>query len=130
MKKILLTLVFALVFGNALTAEAQNTQQISVRVNKQKKVSRSKLMIRFVSVEDSRCPQDVECIWAGNAKVMIKVTNRKGASKTFELNTSLEPKAVTFDGYEIKLRDVTPYPRSNIRIDKNGYVATFSVRKL
>ena len=130
MKTLFLSLILALVFGSALTAEAQTTQQISVRVNKQKKVSRSKLMIKFVSVEDSRCPQDVECIWAGNAKVTIKVTNRKGVSKTFELNTNLEPKAVTFDGYEIKLRDVTPYPRSNIRIDKNGYTATFSVRKV
>lgn len=130
MRTLFLSLILALVFGSALTAEAQTTQQISVRVNKQKKVSRSKLMIKFVSVEDSRCPQDVECIWAGNAKVTIKVTNRKGVSKTFELNTNLEPKAVTFDGYEIKLRDVTPYPRSNIRIDKNGYTATFSVRKV
>ncbi len=130
MRTLFLSLILTLVFGGALVVNAQTTQQVTVIVNKQKKASRSKLTIKFVSVEDSRCPQDVNCIWAGNAKVTIKVTNRKGVSKTFELNTNLEPRAVRFDGYEIKLGDVTPYPRSDIRIDKNGYAATFSVRKV
>ena len=130
MRTLFLSLILTLVFGSVLTANAQTTQQVTVTVNKQKKASRSKLTIKFVSVEDSRCPQGVDCVWAGNAKVTIKVTNRKGTSKTFELNTNLEPKAIKFDGYEIKLGNVTPYPRSDIRIDKNGYAATFSVKKL
>ncbi len=130
MRTLFLSLILTLVFGSGLTANAQTTQQVTVTVNKQKKASRSKLTIKFVSVEDSRCPQGVDCVWAGNAKVKIKVTNRKGVSKTFELNTNLEPKAIKFDGYEITLRNVTPYPRSDIRIDKNGYAATFLVKKL
>ena len=68
MRTLFLSLILTLVFGSVLTANAQTTQQVTVTVNKQKKASRSKLTIKFVSVEDSRCPQGVDCIWAGNAK--------------------------------------------------------------
>jgi aspartyl/asparaginyl-tRNA synthetase len=124
------TLLLTLVFGTVLTANAQKTEQATVAVNQQKKLSRSKLKIKFISVEDSRCPEDVTCVWAGNAKVTIKVTNRKGESKTFDLNTSLQPQSAKFDGYEIKLGEVTPHPKSNIRINANGYNAVFIVNKL
>lgn len=124
------TLLLTLVFGSVLTANAQKTEQATVTVNQQKKFSRSKLKIKFISVEDSRCPTDTNCVWAGNAKVTIKVTNRKGESKTFELNTNLQPQSVKFDGYEIKLGEVAPHPKSNIRINPSGYNAVFIVNKL
>jgi len=130
MRKIFLGLILTLMFGGVITANAQNTQQITLRLNKQAKASRSKLTIKFVAVEDSRCPQDVDCIWAGNAKVTVKITNRRGESKIFDLNTNLEAKSVKFDGYEIKLGNVTPYPRSNVRINPNGYTASFTVTRL
>ena len=123
-------LLLTLVFGTVLTANAQKTEQATVTVNQQKKFSRSKLKIKFVSVEDSRCPTDTNCVWAGNAKVTITVTNRKGESKTFDLNTNLQPQAVKFDNYEIKLGEVAPHPKSNIRINPSGYNAVFIVNKL
>lgn len=130
MRNIFLGLILTLMFGGVITANAQTTQQISVRLNKQAKASRSKLTIKFVAVEDSRCPQDVNCVWAGNAKVTVKITNRRGESKIFDLNTNLDAKSVKFDGYEIKLGNVTPYPRSNVRINPSGYTASFTVTKL
>jgi hypothetical protein len=130
MRTLFLSLILTLIFGSAMTAEAQTTSQISLLAGKQKTVTRDKIKIKFVSVEDSRCPQGVDCIWAGNAKVTIKVTNRKGESKTFDLNTNLEVKAVKFEGYEIKLGNVTPYPKANVPISPNGYTAGFTVTKL
>lgn len=130
MRILFLSLILTLVFGSGLTANAQTSQQVTVRLNKQAKISRSKLTIKFVAVEDSRCPQDVNCVWAGNAKVIIRVTNSRGKAQTFDLNTNLQPQTVNFDGYEIKLGNVTPYPRSNIRINRNGYTAKFTVTRL
>lgn len=130
MKTFALTLILTLVFGSFVAAQTTNSQQIAVRVNTEKKFSKSKLKIKFLSVEDSRCPQGTECVWAGNAKVKIQVTGKKGKSQTFELNTNGEPKAVKFDGYEIKLGEVTPYPATNIRIDPKGYTAQISVKKI
>jgi hypothetical protein len=87
--------------------------------------------LHFVSViEDSRCPEDANCVWAGNAKVRIKIGKANGAVKTFELSSNLEPKTVAFEGYEIKLTNLDPKPRTNIRINRNGYAAAFTVTKI
>jgi hypothetical protein len=130
MKKVFLGLILTLIFGGAFAVNAQSAQQVSLQIHKQKSVMRDRLRIKFVAVEDSRCPQDTNCIWAGNAKVTITVTNRKGESKTFDLNTNLQGKSARFDGYEIKLGSVNPSPRSNIRINPNGYTASFTITKL
>lgn len=130
MRTLFLSLALTLIFGSVLTANAQTSQQVTVRVKNQKKVSRSNLTIKFVAVEDSRCPQDANCIWAGNAKVTVKITNSKGKSQICDLNTNLQPQTVKFEGYEIKLGEVTPHPRSDKRADPNSYTASFTVTKL
>ncbi len=110
--------------------QAQTNQKFTVQINQQKTIAKNKLTIKFVSlVEDSRCPTDTNCIWAGNAKITIKVSNGKSAAKTFELNTNSKPQTVSFAGYEIKLTNLNPSPATNIRINRNGYVATFVVSK-
>ncbi len=110
---------------------AEPNQQFKLQVNKQKVITKDKLKITFVSVlEDSRCPVGVNCIWAGNAKIQLKISQAKGASKTFELNTYLQPQVFTFEGYEIKIVDLTPTPKVNVRINRNGYVATFFINKI
>lgn len=130
MKTILATILMTLIFGTIVSAQAQNTQQAVVKINKQKKFSKSKMTVKVLSVEDSRCPEGVDCVWAGNAKVKIQVKNSKGKSQTFELNTNLDPKAVKVDNYEIKLGEVAPYPKANARIDANSYTAVIIITKL
>lgn len=130
MKKIFLSLILTLAFGGASAVSAQKAQQVTVRVKTQKSVMRDRLRIKFVAVEDSRCPRDTNCIWAGNAKVTIRVTSRSGKAEVFDLNTNLDQKSVRFGGYEITLGDVAPYPAANIRINPNGYTASFTVRKI
>ncbi len=130
MRIVFITLIAIFVFGAFAQTHAQTNQEFKLLINKQKIVTKDKLTIKFVSlVEDSRCPTDTNCIWAGNAKINIKVTNKKGASKTLELNTGLEPQIISFAGYEIKLVNLTPAPATNIRINRNGYTATFLVSK-
>ncbi|MBV9958772.1 MAG: hypothetical protein JO360_10140 [Acidobacteria bacterium] len=88
------------------------------------------LRLEFASVkEDSRCPEGVDCIWAGNGKITL--TARVGISKTssFELNTMTEPKSYTYRGYEITLVRLSPYPKKDNKIKKGEYVATLLVRK-
>jgi hypothetical protein len=131
MKTIFLSLILMLVFGTIIETQAQRNESVTLRVNKQKKLSRSKLTIKFVSlVEDSRCPKGTNCVWAGNATIKVKVSNARGESKFFELNTNTGAKGDTLGGYQFTLESLTPHPANNIRIDRNGYTATFSVTKL
>jgi hypothetical protein len=131
MKKTFLALILTLVCGTALQLSAQPNQQITVLINRQNTIVNKKLTIRFLSlVEDSRCPTDTNCIWEGNAKIKIKVSNSKGVSKIFEINTNTQAQTVSFAGYEIKLTDLNPRPATNIRINRNGYTAIFTVTKV
>jgi hypothetical protein len=131
MRKPILVLILTFVLGGVFHAAAQTNQQISVRINQQKTIARSDLTIRFVSlVEDSRCPINTNCVWAGNAKIKIRVGRRNGSSRIFELNTNLKPQTISYAGYQFKLIDLTPKPATNIRIDPNGYTATVVVNRI
>ncbi len=130
MRKTIFILIFTLVATGFL--QARTKQQFTVKINQQKTDAKSKLTIRFVSlIEDSRCPTDVKCIQAGNAKIQIKVSKANGgAARTFELNTNSKPQTVSFSGYQIKLTDLNPKLATNIRIDRNGFMATFAITKV
>jgi Na+-transporting NADH:ubiquinone oxidoreductase subunit NqrC len=129
MRTIFLTLILTLVFGSIVSAQSNGT--LKVRVNQQKTHARSKLKITFVAlVEDSRCPTGANCVWAGNAKIRVKITDARGRSETVEMNTNMGEKGASFGGYAVNLVGVDPRPAANIRINRNGYTATFEINKL
>lgn len=67
--------------------------------------------------EDSRCPKDVNCIWAGVAVAQVEVMGTTTRPMTLSL-ASTDNKAknysqsATFNGYTISLVDVQPYPNA------------------
>lgn len=104
--------------------------EFDLRAGNEAIVKEAGLKVAFAElVEDSRCPEGVDCIWAGNGK--IKVTLRKGGHKSvsFELNTMTEPKSVVYQGYEITLVKLAPYPKYDVEIKKRDYVATLKVTR-
>src|SRR5687768_9226208 len=124
MKSLIVILLFALVIGTVPAMAGDRAETMRVQINKEKRFAKSKLFIRFVElVDDSRCPTDTNCVWAGNAKIKIRV-RAHGRSHDLTLDTNGPNQAATAEGYSIKLVGLTPAPRSNIRINRNGYVAT------
>lgn len=65
--------------------------------------------------EDSRCPKDVNCIWAGVAVAQVEVMGTTTRPMTLEI-ASIDNKSrnynasAVFNGYTISLADVQPYP--------------------
>lgn len=91
----------------------------------------SGLKIRFISVvEDSRCPENANCVWAGNAKVKVEVTSRRLGRKIFEMNTFSGPKGNQFDGYAINLESLSPGRKTSDPIRPSAYRATIWVSRL
>lgn len=129
MKRSIVGLLLLVVVAGVMPAFAKRHHDIKVAINKEV-AAKGGLKIRFVDmIEDSRCPSDAQCIWAGNAKIKVQISRVGEKAETFELNTGAEPQSVVVAGYEIKLIGLTPEPASNIRIRKDGYVATFTVIK-
>lgn len=131
MKLLFLALITAFSFGTIFGAGAQTEKQITVRVGKQKKEAASKITLKFVSVvEDSRCPEGVTCVWAGNAKIKVAVMQNGREMKTVELNTNLGAKGDTYEGYAFYLKELTPTPNAKNKPNTNSYTATFTISRL
>ena len=88
----------------------------------------NEIVIEMISIIDSRCPANVQCVWAGNASIQFKIL----ASNQTDLVKSLclgqcDTKFKTTDTteftrnnirYSILLKEVTPYPKEETSVDK------------
>ena len=82
-----------------------------------KLVNWSLTFVRVVS--DSRCPPKVNCVWAGDAVLELRVT-RDRVSRTITLHTGLEPRSVVALKQRVTLVGLDAKPAK---------VATFKVSK-
>jgi hypothetical protein len=130
MRTILSTFLLTLLFGIFLTADAK-TGEVKLRVAQEKTAPGTAIKIKFLSiVEDSRCPEGVNCIWAGVAKIKIQLRKTGKPAKEFELNTNQMDKSITFEGHTIKLVTLTPYPKSGSTTNAAAYSAMLTITKL
>jgi hypothetical protein len=108
--------------------EVSLDQEFTIKAGQQVEITGANLRITFTSVaEDSRCPVDVECVWAGNAKLNMEVKRSKKKYINAALNTTLEPREIDYKGYKIKLLRVTPERRVNAVPNPADYEATIVV---
>lgn len=74
------------------------------------------LSLQVNKIDDNRCPEDVVCVWGGNATVEFQLTTKKG-KYDFSLDTdesSLDLRNYTvIDNFKYQLLDVQPYPVSH-----------------
>lgn len=129
MKKLFAVMLFVVLTVGVMPASAKRTEDVKVQINKEVTAAGG-LKIAFVElVEDSRCPADVECVWAGNAKIKVRVT-KNGKSQVLDLEMVTKGMKPNFGNYRLTLKAVSPELRSNVRINRNGYVATIEVKNL
>ena len=69
-------------------------------------------------LEDSRCPSNVECAEAGQARISIDVSGTGKDPTTLELNTNppLQQDVAAYEDIQIRLLALNPYPED---IDQN-----------
>jgi hypothetical protein len=73
-------------------------------------------------LEDSRCPNGAECIWAGNAKVQLDLIVEGNYHYQFNLNTNgISQRDTTIREINYKLIDVLPYPDIHIKYGYDAY---------
>jgi hypothetical protein len=115
-------------YGNAVVC-ARLGEEFDLRVNETAYIADTRLSVQVVAVpEDSRCPTDVVCVWAGNARVSLAL--REGANtEGGDVNSTLEPRILTRLGYGVELVDVRPAPISGQAIPREGYVIRLVARR-
>lgn len=105
-------------------------QEFKLKIGESAKSKPDGLELKFDSVaEDSRCPKGVTCVWAGNARVLLKVKKDAAAPADVELNTNSNPKTAGYLNYELRLKELRPYPESDVTINHSDYEVTLTVHK-
>ena len=94
-----------------------------VAVGGMARVQDSPLLVRFDTVtEDSRCPEDVECVWEGNATARVTVDSA-GTSVVAEFRTS-QPGGLSLFGWTFELRGLRPSRSTQVVPKPREYVLT------
>ena len=137
MKMPTLFLFFVLVFFSCSEdpdcVDAALGEEISIQVFDSATYCNENLSITFNAYpNESRCPSDVTCVWAGFVEVELLI-NEKGKETVLKLSTEPNvsgiPVQANVGDYSIKLIDVIPYPATNIRIDPNQFKVILLVEK-
>lgn len=70
---------------------------------------------------DSRCPVDVTCVWEGDVEVRLEVEPDDEPAREIAIHSTLEPREVVVDGFELSLVEVRPEPLSGSSIPPERY---------
>ena len=134
MKRSVFVAVLILTFSSIAAHEQRVIvlkQEFRLKIGESAQAPRDGLKVEFDSVaEDSRCPKGVTCVWAGNAKILLKVNKDSAQSANVELNTNINPRTSRYLDYELRLKELKPYPESNATIKSSEYEVTLIVHKL
>ena len=115
-------LLFVFLFGisNLMNAQSGNPQspQIAIKLKLGETISVDNHFLTFTELrEDSRCPKYTTCIWAGRARVIVKVERAGSSPKEFmvfigEVMEDESPNRVVIDSqdYIIEVEQLKPYP--------------------
>lgn len=89
------------------------------------------IWVRFASViSDNRCPQDVQCVQAGEARIILSISVKDQNAIQIELSTTLDQAAVVVEGYQILLQAVEPLPPSSGQpTPEKDYVVTILISR-
>jgi hypothetical protein len=139
MKRCLTALLSLLLAASACAAQtaAQSPRlgrEFKVKVGWVLQLDRGRLMLRFARVaSDSRCPKDVDCVWAGNAEVVVEVGGRLWRDKqALTLSTNAVAQGASearYGRYTVRLVALSPQPRSRRNQTAAQYTATLLVSK-
>ena len=125
--RVYLIAVFALACSASTGLQPPLDQPFWLRIGQTAQFPKADLSVTFRAVsEDSRCPQDVVCVWEGNGQVQLAV--RSGSSvRTVALNTTTRPRDVPVGSYQLRLEKLAPIPEAQHPIPPSEYVATLKL---
>ncbi len=120
-------LVSSVIFSQENSVEAP---KIVIKIPLGESIQLENVYIKFVEVlEDSRCPKNVTCVWAGRARVLVEVTESGkhvqqkellfGQTKQGEIINNI---LFTTEDSEIKGITLKPHPTSEIVEDKDPFI--------
>ena len=105
-------------------------QEFTLRAAESVRIAGTDFLMTFDRVtEDSRCPTNVNCVWAGNAVVRLTARVAGATGGNLELHTTTADKReAAVDGFRVQLVRLAPTRADGTPITQDQYVATVIVR--
>ena len=106
--------------------EQNNVKAINLNVGEKVEIESGEL--NSWTFADSRCPQGVRCVWAGEVEIGLKYRNNSTLVSQ-DLTLRLPGNPIVVDGYEIGIIAVSPEKAAE-PIVKNSYRILIAVRRV
>ena len=102
-------------------AKPDASGRVTLAVSGQAEVAPGLVLTLERVVADSRCPVDVNCVWAGEIRVALALEwpKTEAPRREFELSTTAPSATVNEIGFE--LLGALPEPRSTVKIAASDY---------
>ena len=113
---------------DAPTAPGQPTTIVTLRIGESFTPQHTTTSITFEDVsDDSRCPTDAPCVWAGDATVTLRVQPATGPSERVALHVTTGARSATVAGLHLRLERLEPAPATSRPIDRELYRAAIAI---
>lgn len=117
--------------GPTRAGETMNEQAktYELKVGDEKAIEGADFTLLVAAVpEDSRCPEGVQCIWAGSVGVELVFCGPK-SERSARLNTNQPPRVLKYRGRYIRIRNVSPKKIEGREIKPADYVVTLEITR-
>ena len=111
----------------AASPDANETAVVELRYDET--VAFRDLEMRWLDLQDSRCPIGVTCVWAGQMIATVEVVHITQGTTQVELlrRAGREPEVSYAFEYDLRLLDVSPHPKENVTPDRGEYVMQIEI---
>jgi hypothetical protein len=114
--------------GTALPSPLELDVEGTLAAGASSAVKGTDMEVKFVTItEDSRCPTDSTCVWAGEVKVKLEVRLGNQAPKESEV---LEGRSMLAEPYRLTVTRVLPEPVSTKKTTPSDYRISLIVVKI
>jgi hypothetical protein len=113
--------------GAPVPRAAGLNQEVQLAPREQVAYEQQGLTLEFVRVsEDSRCPSDTTCVWAGEVKVQVETRLDTAGPVQHEIKAG---EHATVGAFRVVVVDVQPVPVSTRQIPQEEYRVTLKVEQ-
>lgn len=125
--KVFLSVCLCLLFIHCSPSHVLSEGNYKLKVNNCYKLIDSNYELCLDSISDSRCPEDVVCVWQGNAAVYFSLKSINEKTK-FTLNTFGGFQTDTIlKGFQFSLIDVLPYPKNASSQNQKEFIINLDI---
>lgn len=107
---ILTSVLFISCQKSPVVKSVQLDQEFSLKASDSGIIKNLQLKLKVESINDSRCPEGVQCIWEGSADVIFSFESESSGLVIDTLRSFNNP-VVQIADFSIALIAVTPYPK-------------------